>query len=159
MGTRGRIRTCGGALNRRLRCRFATLVSEPLDRLERSSPGYGPGTSPSTLERQCTAAVLLDNKLGTLRGFPNPPAKDFARQAELRPRETPTCRRATRGLPARFARMLLERLLPSSRSTASRLIKPMLFETLAPCEADLLEQHQEVAPVAGVGIEPTGAGL
>ena len=25
---------------------------EPLDRLERSSPGYGPGTSPSTLERQ-----------------------------------------------------------------------------------------------------------
>ena len=55
--------------------------------------------------------------------------------------------------------MLLERLLPSSRSTASRPIKPMLFETLAPCEADLLEQHQEVAPVAGVGIEPTGAGL
>ena len=71
-------------------------------------------------------------------------------------RRPPTCRRATRGLPARFARMLLERLLPSSRSTASRLIKPMLFETLAPCEADLLEQHQEVAPVAGVGIEPTG---
>ena len=60
--TRGRIRTCGGALNRRLRCRFATLVSEPLDRLERSSPGYGPGTSPSTLERQCTAAVLLDGR-------------------------------------------------------------------------------------------------
>src|SRR3954465_11482325 len=62
VGTRGRIRTCGGALNRRLRCRFATLVCEPLDRLERSSPGYGPGTSPSTLERQCTAAVPLDGR-------------------------------------------------------------------------------------------------
>ena len=36
--------------------------SEPLDRLERSSPGYGPGTSPSTLERQCTAAVPLDDR-------------------------------------------------------------------------------------------------
>src|SRR2546423_1312707 len=108
---------------------------EPLDRLERSSPGYGPGTSPSTLERQCTAAAAPDGKLGTLRGFPDPPATDSARQAELRPRETPTCRRATRGLPARFALMLLERLLPSSRSTGSRLIKPVLFETLAPCEA------------------------
>src|SRR5262245_49652441 len=28
---------------------------EPLDRLERSSPGYGPGASPATLERQGTA--------------------------------------------------------------------------------------------------------
>src|SRR6185295_1492991 len=62
VGTRGRIRTCDGALNRRLRCRFATLVSEPLDRLERSSPGYGPGTSPSTLERQRATAVPLDDR-------------------------------------------------------------------------------------------------
>ena len=30
---------------------------EPLDRLERSSPGYGPGTSPSTLERQRATAL------------------------------------------------------------------------------------------------------
>src|SRR3954466_12126328 len=66
--TRGRIRTCGGALNRRLRCRFATLVSEPLDRFERSSPGYGPGTSPSTLERQRSAVTPPgDRRLADVR--------------------------------------------------------------------------------------------
>src|SRR6185369_12693578 len=51
---------------------------EPLDRLERSSPGYGPGASPSTLERQSCGG----------------------RQT----RRPPPCRRATRGLPARSAR-------------------------------------------------------
>jgi hypothetical protein len=60
--TRGRTRTCGGALNRRLRCRFATLVCEPLDRLERSSPGYGPGASPSTLEGQRSTVIPPDDR-------------------------------------------------------------------------------------------------
>jgi len=31
--------------------------AEPRDRLERSSPGYGPGASPSTLAGQGTAAT------------------------------------------------------------------------------------------------------
>src|SRR3954452_12082595 len=95
VGTRGRIRTCCGALNKRLRCRFATLVCEPLDRLERSSPGYGPGTSPSTLERQRSAVTRPgDRRLADVRHA--------------------VCQRA-------LLLVLLERLLPSSHSDSCRL--------------------------------------
>jgi len=64
-------------------------VQEPLDRFERSSPGYGPGASPSTLERQRATAVPPDGR----------------RLADVR---RAVCRRAS-------SRVLFERLLPSSR--------------------------------------------
>src|SRR5262245_13036225 len=38
------------------------FLMEPHDRLERSSPGYGPGTSPSTLAGQGTAFVPPDER-------------------------------------------------------------------------------------------------
>ena len=56
--------------------------AEPLDRLERSSPGYGPGTSPSTLERQRSAVISPgDRRLADVRhavcqrGILPPPTK------------------------------------------------------------------------------------
>jgi hypothetical protein len=45
---------------------------EPPDRLERSSPGYRPGTSPSTLEGQGAAVVTQDDKNGHPRRVPEP---------------------------------------------------------------------------------------
>ena len=70
VGTRGRIRTCCGALNRRLRCRFATLVEERESGVPaRATPWgitglthvvseYRPGVAPGSLAWKARSSLL-----------------------------------------------------------------------------------------------------
>ena len=93
---------------------------EPLDRLERSSPGYGPGASPSTLERQRAAALPPESR----------------RLADVR---RAACQRALLGIAREVVALVPLRQLTGSAGRSASERWPLAGH-------DLLEPHHEVAP-------------
>src|SRR4029079_12213597 len=100
----------------------ASILPEPHDRLERSSPGYRPGASPSTLAGQSTAATPPgDRRLADVRHAVS------GRVCHPPPTRTIRCYRVTRPVHEPSdggARSRLELQGSESNRPGSRLMRP-----------------------------------